>query len=274
MPPFNEIIPYTVDSWNELDPKSVRQSMAISAYYEFIRDTYPVVERFEFNNIPEHSEKFAVILEPRREPLLEYVLKNVMHFLGEGWGLQIFAGNKNEDYVREITRNWKTVHIENIGVDNLRREEFRALRKDPEFWKKMRGETLLCFETDTLLCRRGVDEFLGYDFIGAPWTEKMAISPTVRIGNGGLSVRRRDAMIDICESCNSKVIPSEDSFFSYHLHLRKEEFNLPTVDTANRFSVESMFYPEPIGFHKPWLYITEDRLRVILKSVDYDSQKK
>lgn len=258
-----------LDPWGELGERDRRREECRRIFDRFITTTTPVVRSLHFKNIPAESDRFAVIVEPRPHPLLEYVLRNTMHFLGAGWGLQIFTGRSNRAHMDRILNNWETVYVHYLDVDNLEREEFRRLRKSPEFWSQMRGEHLLCFETDSILCRRGVDEFLPYDYVGAPWSEQQAVNPAVRVGNGGLSLRRKSVMIEICRTCKPWVIPSEDSYFSINLHLRKAEFRLPDVETAQRFSVESLYYPRPFGMHKPWGYLTPAQLETILAGIRY-----
>lgn len=57
------------------------------------------------------------------------------------------------------------------------------------------AEWLLVFQTDSILCansRQNINDYLEYDWIGAPWNPKGRWG-----GNGGLSLRRVSAIIDI-----------------------------------------------------------------------------
>ena len=51
---------------------------------------------------PGSTDRVALLIEPRCHPALEHVVRNAMHFLGEGWQLQIFHGTENEAFLREI----------------------------------------------------------------------------------------------------------------------------------------------------------------------------
>ncbi|KAI1355745.1 hypothetical protein F5Y01DRAFT_326264 [Xylaria sp. FL0043] len=57
------------------------------------------------------------------------------------------------------------------------------------------AEWLLVFQTDSILCansRQNLNDFLDYDWVGAPW------NPSSRFGgNGGLSLRRVSAIIEV-----------------------------------------------------------------------------
>jgi hypothetical protein len=240
-----------------------------AAWDKFVDDTLPVVRRLKIPEIPEVSDNFAVIIEPRIHRHLEYVLRNVMHFLGEGWGLQVFAGQSNARFISEIVKDWGYVHLFTLDFANLTRRQFRNLRKTAAFWREIPGENLLCFEVDSILCRPGIDEFLGYDYVGAPWHEYFSPSPRVRVGNGGLSLRRRSTMIEICEPIIVDRIESEDCFFAIHLQLNADRYKVAPVDVARRFSVETMYHPSPLGFHKAWDYLTESEFQSILDSISY-----
>jgi hypothetical protein len=60
------------------------------------------------------------------------------------------------------------------------------------------AEWLLLFQTDSMLCansRQSLNSWLEYDWVGAPW------SPSARFGgNGGLSLRRVSAIMEILRS--------------------------------------------------------------------------
>ena len=48
-------------------------------------------------------KKVAVIVETREHKALPFVLNNVMSILPDNWGLQIFHGSNNLDYVEKVT---------------------------------------------------------------------------------------------------------------------------------------------------------------------------
>ncbi len=221
-------------------------------HHEFINDTYSIVRNLAFPSMPLASDRVAVIIEPRPHPHLEYVIKNIMHFLGDGWGLQIIGSRSNEKFLNEILADCPNAYVRILDVENLTRLEFREMRKDSKYWQSLQGKQLLCFETDTLLCRPGIEAFLEYDYIGAPWKAIQAVSDVVRVGNGGLSLRSKQAMIDMCLRGKTHAIPSEDTYFSVQLHLHKDEYKLPSVEVAKQFSVETLYYQTPLGFYKFW----------------------
>jgi hypothetical protein len=242
---------------------------------EFIRDTYPVVRNLRLPEVPRSSPYFVVIAEPRKHPHLEYVLRNVMHFLGDSWGLQIFAGQQNMQFIEEFTRDWGCVHIDPLGVDNLDTRGYNQLKKSVVFWERVQGEHILWIEPDCLLRRRGIEEFLQYDYIGAPWAEHLAVSPCCRVGNGGLSLRRKCAMLEIARNANPdfKLFAPEDVFFCVNMNLcnvqHPGKFALPSLQCASHFSVESIYYSDPLGLHKVWEHLPADQVHSLLSDIEY-----
>lgn len=101
------------------------------------------------------------------------------------------------------------------------------------------------------------DEFLSYDYVGAPWTN----APKGQdVGNGGFCLRSTRLMKRVREA-SLKVATSdlhpEDVFVAVTCRpwLEAEGMRFPTADVARRFSVELGDRPEgepSFGFHGPY----------------------
>lgn len=199
--------------------------------------------------LPKETTHYAIIVEPRIDFKILSILKNHMYFLNENsssikWGLQFFHGIENENYVKEVTKDWENIHFEKINVKNFTKISFNKYFKSIDFWERVKGDKILTFQLDSLLLRHGIDEFLNYDYIGAPWTKPKEES---FIGNGGLSLRTKQTMKEISQKHNSVDPIWEDIFFAKHLKNSK----LPDLETAMKFSVEDVFHPNPLGIHNP-----------------------
>jgi hypothetical protein len=77
----------------------------------------------------------------------------------------------------------------------------------------------------------------------------------VLVGNGGLSLRKKWQMIKIITTCPlGKYIEehynnhNEDLYFAYFA--QKLDLKVPTPDEAMKFSVEHIYYPDPVGTHQ------------------------
>lgn len=213
-------------------------------------------------NIEKNSKCYAVIIEPREHSDLEVSIKSTMYYLNNTnsvykWGLQIFHGNLNEQYIKNITSGWIGVEYINIGINNLTNIEHSEYMESVDFWKKVKGEKALIFQTDSLLLRDGIDEFLNYDYIGAPWRKP---KENQWVGNGGLSLRTVKKMLEICE--NNKVTEQiwEDIYFVKHM--RGE--GIADIETAMKFSMEDVFSPNPLGVHNPIRHIGPEQLKKVL----------
>jgi hypothetical protein len=213
------------------------------------------------------TNKFCVIIEPRKHFQLLPVIRNFMSLL-KTWGLIIYHGTENENFIKEKCKEYDNIYFENLNVPNLNIDEYSNLLSDPNFYLNIKGKYncshILLFQTDTLLFK-GEDDiniFLNYDYIGAPWIWKN----TPPVGNGGLSLRNLEKMIFITENYkNSTTNPiPEDIFISFKCY--ENNFNMPDIQNASLFSSEGIYNPESCGIHGFFLKTNlNDRILKCLK---------
>jgi hypothetical protein len=161
--------------------------------------------------------------------------------LDESWKVQIFHGIGNEadlkdKFSKEIQEG--RLYLTRMMVQNLTLAMYNHLMLNRSFWEHVIGEKVLLFEVDSALCDHSahhIDEFLKFDYIGAPWIPKIThgcriyqskeiqtlkyvvdeedvlslrefekrglkeifISAGPQIGNSGLSLRSRKKMFQI-----------------------------------------------------------------------------
>lgn len=189
----------------------------------------------------------AVIVEPRIHDAWPLVLGNFLRNLDERWDFLIFCGTDNEEYLiklidAEFEHHKHRIKMINMNISNYTINEYSALLMTREFYEKIPTEIFLIFQLDSLISDKYnhyIYDFIQYDYVGAPWNFNNDV------GNGGLSLRRKTAMIDIIESPNERI-HIEDLFFS------KYTKNKPTFEEAKRFSVETVYSKESFGMHKCW----------------------
>jgi len=191
----------------------------------------------------------SIIIENRTVINFEQILKNHIYFLNKGnrnvkWGLQIFHSESNENYIKNIVKDWSNVVLTKLDIEDLDKKTHTKLLKTTEFWEMVKGETILNFQIDSLLLRDNIDDFLEYDFIGAPWTFP---KEGKFVGNGGLSIRKKSKTIEYLKNNDYEEDIWEDIFFIKNLN----DEELPDILTAMQFSVEDIFYPYPVGLHNP-----------------------
>ena len=237
----------------------------------------------------------AVIVEPRRHPALEFVLRNAVENLSKEWNILVFHGTTNRDFLESIM---STLPLDRflppipLGMENLTRYDYNALLTSAEFYRAIPTEIHLIFQTDTVILsehRHFLRMFLRYDYVGAPWKNGW-------VGNGGLSLRNTAKMLEICEQITpeeviqdvvrqveeqygtqpaiSEILESvcrhskeegkilnEDIYFSYQ---RAVPLSKPDASVAQYFSVESMFCETPWGVHAPWKHFNKSELEPLL----------
>lgn len=215
-------------------------------------------------DIPQRSDKAIIMVETRPNVDAEPVLKQFLKTL-KGWSLHIFCGPENRLFFERMTSAWNYVHLHTLSEPLNSVAEYNTLLKKSLFWEAFKEEKILVIQPDTLIRKPDIEEFMMYDYIGAPWSSPLP-SSNINVGNGGLSLRSRDAMIECCrvqedELTRDPMLP-EDVYFSWKCI--KSGFKVADVETAKRFSVESVWHPDPLGMHKPYVSLTSDVLSKLL----------
>lgn len=207
-----------------------------------------------WTGLPENPTHLAVIVETREFPNFGQIVKNHLYFLPRTFGLLVVCCKGNEEFVdKELgdIDGYSTMTLPSSKMDSM---TYNKLLTSSNFWSVIDAEKVLIFQTDSLLLRPGIERYLKYNFVGAPWKHIRMTG-----GNGGLSIRDVAEMKRVCSSFKWDVNKhgNEDLFFC------REVRNVAPNDVAQSFSVETIFYPKPIGIHACDSYIDES-LRTIL----------
>jgi hypothetical protein len=140
----------------------------------------------------------------------------------------------------------------------------------PEFWDTFIGyERVLVFHMDSIIFRSGIEEFMDWDYVGAPCYNFFGEQT---IQNGGLSLRNPRIMEYICRyhGWNSDLDDmikvgqystanffAEDIFFTLRM-IKHRIGNYAPLDVAKRFSLESRLEWGTFGGHKIEGYFEKD----------------
>ncbi len=94
------------------------------------------------------------------------------------------------------------------------------------------------------------DEFLRYDYIGAPWPTTAPCPPEYRVGNGGFSLRSR-RLFEILDDLDLPPFHPEDLgiCLKYRPHLERAGITFAPIELANNFSYEGLQPIRCFGFH-------------------------
>lgn len=191
---------------------------------------------------------------------LGYTLTNFASNLGPEWPILVLH---NEDVTPHLNKNkivrlqkknriLRTAALEKNGFPALTTiKSYSKLLASTRFWTLLRAEHVLLFQMDSVLCSMSpwkVDDFLQYDYIGAPWIDKWY---GMDIGNGGLSLRKTKTMIRITRTFKFNVTENEDIYFSrgiYKLARRDPSIEIPPVHVAAKFAYEAGRLPRVVSF--------------------------
>ena len=205
----------------------------------------------------------AIILEPRKHKALSFVLNNFLTNLSDDWAVILYHGTDNIDYVtniidRDLSQYKDRISLRNLNVANLTSRDYDALLKSAAFYESIPTEMFLIFQTDTMIFAKHRDllnQFMQYDYVGAPWDQKMFWTRKFfKVGNGGLSLRRRSKMLEVIAKEDAKPAYHEDAFLS---HPNKVAVNKPSLNEAKLFAIESLFSETTFGCHKPWVKLSK-----------------
>ena len=236
----------------------------IPRWNKYIESSKQYVNSIEpkFSNL--NLNRCVLLIEPRCTHMIEYVIKNVYYHLEKGWSLVLCHGIKNEKFIKSLTQSYGDIYYINIRFDNIlpvsktKQNEvplYDILLKSKNFWCKIPFETIFLIQTDIIVCKKGVEQFCSYNYIGAPWKNK-------KVGCGGFSIRKRSECIKVCSlySHSSKIDEPEDVFFSKYIK------NICPFNIAKSFCNESYIQKDIIGIHQPWL---SNQNFEILESIRY-----
>jgi len=211
--------------------------------------------------IDKNSKKKSFLVENRILSNLEFTIKNTIYKLGHGWGHIIYCSLQNIDEITHICGQISDqIEIRLLTNEITSQNDYNKFMMDITTWEDMQCETIFIYQTDTILFKDNIDDYMMYDYIGSPWglvehnktiKEKLDIDLDIKYGNGGLCLRN----VEMCkyfllnDSLGLKKkdpiggaldnIPEDLYFSTYFHHFSK---NMPSIDECYDFSFET--YPD------------------------------
>lgn len=154
------------------------------------------------------------------------------------------------NHLVKLPMEWDVMHIpQDIKSIN----DYNKFLTDIRFWKEILFDKVLIFQHDSALLRKGIEEFIEWDYVGAPWRFQE------HGGNGGLSFRSREAMIwCINQKPWDPSLGNEDVYFSNLL--KDSPFKLAPRDVCEKFSCESIYKEGTLGYHAIEKYLTPEEV--------------
>ncbi|KAG9516938.1 hypothetical protein KCU93_g8950, partial [Aureobasidium melanogenum] len=209
--------------------------------------------------------RVATIVETRARPNLVPLIVHFANVLGPTWPVHVVGSEENQHLFSESAVFQRYVSSGQITLEQLDpsmklktgHDVSAFLAANGDFWHSLApADHVLLFQADSILCSnspRRVDDFLEYDFVGAPISSKYGVGY-----NGGLSLRNRTRTLEIIESVKWDG-SFEDQWF--YKQLMAVGANLPTEEVASQFAVETIYAEFPLGLHQVQRWHKGDELK-------------
>ncbi|KAH6684340.1 hypothetical protein B0J14DRAFT_10006 [Halenospora varia] len=220
------------------------------------------------------TNKAAVIIETRFRTNLIPLILHFGSVLGPTWPILIYTSaeavgqfSASSALGRYLKSGAVEVRILPQTVLFTNSDSVNDFMTQSWLWEDLApAEHILLFQSDSMLCAnaaRSVEDYFQYDFVGAP------IAAGLGKGyNGGLSLRKRSSTLRILEEWDWETTKKEGDrfedqwYFNRLVELQGREeaegiepeaegaINLPSMEIARTFSVETIDYPHPLGVHQ------------------------
>ncbi len=264
------------------------------AHCDYILETYldPWIHFF-YAQPPRYERLEAVIVETRPSSVLRAVILNAMLMLPAGTPIILITSEQAHAAMTNLLGDLGDgleIRAQPLG-DRFQARAYNQLLSNCEFWQNLSAETILIFQSDSLLLTPLPESLLTVPYLGAPWhidgsldidfpcnqadlnggaaademliaRASLELSPGLAevvphgYGNGGLSLRNRVLMASIAAKQARADGEPEDIFFSRHLPSYCKE--LPPLELAQAFAAEAI-YSDAIGIHASWKYLATDQ---------------
>lgn len=260
---------------NNLDPELINllnnnKNNKKLEYRDISKYLIKYVREYKLPEIKLNLQNEAVLIEFRELPHIEFIIRNCILKLGNNWSHTIVCGIVNEKYIKNIcshiSNNIKVI-VFNHDITDV--NGYNNLLLSKKFWDLFVGEKILIYQEDTCFFKCNINDFLQYDYIGAPWPKKNIVEYGPCVGNGGLSLRSKSIMIEVIEKCSlintfvtehNKLYMKncglnncpEDVYFTINM-FKYNIGNLAPGEIANYFSTELLNNESSTGGHNFWL---------------------
>jgi len=197
--------------------------------------------------------RVALIIETRPQPILPAVISQFISNIPPQWVVRLVGSQEAFSIVMSSASLTRHIHSgklrlteipDSYPVDN--NEALSATLTNLTFYSEFLkpAEWLLVFQTDSMICsasEQSIDDWVdkGYSWVGAPWNRES------EGGNGGLSLRHVPSIINVLKNDTRIVNASEweDRWLCDRLS------NKVPPRISQTFSVESVYYERPLGYH-------------------------
>ena len=237
-------------------------------YYSIIKKIHNINNIISFKH--DGGKLIFCLIEFRIMEEMKHVINSILNIYNPSEiGFAIVFGNRNKNFVYEITQNMKNVKYIHLDHNNINIRTYNKILKWKTFYEYfVDWEFVSIIQTDALICRHIDDVFFNYDYIGAPWGWNNILNK-YRCFNGGFSLRRVSKMIEICNKNNFHSLniisgaSNEDIFWSNQHDMKY----CTDKKIAESFSVELIYNSSPVGMHSVYKYMNIDNWKKIINYI-------
>lgn len=190
------------------DPTNSR-FLAIYLAYPTLQSVDLPTVALDYEHYAEQAAKFNVtkvglLIENRPFPILAPLMLHFMSVMPPDWRFRFMGSIESVAHINKSMAIREQVMAGKLDLTYIpsnmstgSQEEISRFLTNLWLYEVVLqpAEWLLVFQTDSILCansRQNLNDYLGYDWVGAPWNPKGRFG-----GNGGLSLRRVSAIIDV-----------------------------------------------------------------------------
>jgi hypothetical protein len=162
-----------------------------------------------------------------------------------------------------LPESWDFKHIKDIPINSG--HDYNKLLTSVSFWNQFLDyDKVFIFQHDSCILQSGFDEFLKYDYVGAPWRNGSNWQTSDRRGgNGGISIRGVHATIKCLQTYHYNVSYwNEDVYFSHNME------NVAPYEVCAKFGVEAEFCLGTKTYHAIGKHLTETECNQIITQYD------
>jgi hypothetical protein len=222
------------------------------------------LNKYDITTFSKKGKYAAVLLESRYNDDMPLLLKQISRFLTSDWSVILLVSeNVYKEYLLLVDEINSSIQVKILDYKLTNVKDYNNILLNITFWNKFSDfEKVLIFQADTMIYKYGIDKFLKYDYVGAPWPE--SLNTLTSVGNGGFSLRDTRATNDCILNINHIVVPNysqykvneeklggqpEDIVFSHGM--KQLGYSIPDKNIAKFFSVETVdFNTNCIGSHQ------------------------
>jgi len=203
---------------------------------------------------------------------LEFLIYNAMIKLGREWSYLIVCGNNNYEYYLKMVNTivpMGVMKVINYPIGNCDINKYNQILCSKQFWDMIPNEKILIHQEDAFIFHgEYIQQFMEYDYIGAPWSQHNNDN-IEGVGNGGFSLRSKSVMLKVIDCVYPNDIKPNSSTEKYmkikgiysipeDVYFSKSilDFNLGKVanqEIARKFSIETIYEENAFGGHQFWL---------------------